>query len=242
MDSKKNNENKQKRSRIVEIVGPAGAGKTTLCKLLSLHHDVHLSNFPDVRKAANAPFFALYGVQLIPALLHISHWDIRQFSRREFAWLTILNGWPAVLQKELKKNNNIILLDQGPVYLLSEMSEFGPDSLKNKQAEHMWQTWYRQWASILDAIVWLDAADECLLERIRNREKEHIVKAESVRVIFEFLGRYRNSYEHTLSRLTADRSDLKVLRFDTTRQAPGVIADQLWADFDLRNTSSKDCK
>ena len=242
MDSKKNNENKQKRPRIVEIVGPAGAGKTTLCKLLSLSRGIRLSNFPDVRNVVNVPFFILYGLRLTPVLTRISRFGDRQLSRREFAWLTILSGWSTVLQKELKKNNSIILLDQGPVYLLSEISEFGPRCLKDARTEQVWQMWYHQWAAILDVIVWLDAADECLLERIRNREKQHIMKAESARVIFEFLGRYRRVYEHTLSSLAASRGDLKVFRFDTTRQAPEVIADQLLAEFDLKVVLSQDCK
>jgi shikimate kinase len=237
-DSKKNNEDKQKRPRIVEFVGPAGAGKTTLCKLLNLSRGVRLSNFPDVRKVTNIPFFILHGLQLTPVLAHIFRFDDGRLRRREIAWLTILNGWHMVLQQELKKNNDIILLDQGPVYLLSEISGFGPDCLKEEGMEQIWRIWYRQWAAILDAVVWLDAADEDLLKRIQNREKEHIVKDESAQVIFAFLERYRNVYEHTLSRLTANRSDLKVFRFDTTRQTPQRVADQILAEFDLSVTAS----
>ena len=58
----------------------------------------------------------------------------RKLTRREFAWLSILNGWPDVLQKELK-NNKTIILDQGPVYLLTEISEFGPEYLRRQKAE-----------------------------------------------------------------------------------------------------------
>jgi len=238
MDSKKSTENKQKKPRIVEIVGPAGAGKTTLCKLLSLTHGFRLSSFPDVRKAANAPFFILYGLRLTPILARVSQFDDRWLSRREFAWLTILSGWPMILQKELKKNDDIILLDQGPFYLLSEMDEFGPACLKRGRAEQVWQMLYRQWAATLDAIVWLDAADEDLLRRIRDREKEHIVKAESAQMAFEFLRHSRNAYMHTLSRLTVNRKDLKVFWFDTTQHSPEVIMNRLLAEFNLKVVSS----
>ena len=55
---------------MVEIVGPAGAGKTTLYQALDRHPEfIRLENFPDVRKVADAPFFILNGLQLIPSLL-----------------------------------------------------------------------------------------------------------------------------------------------------------------------------
>ena len=242
MDSKGNNESKQKRPRIVEIVGPAGAGKTTLCKLLSLAPGVRLSSFPDVRKITNVPFFVMHGLRLTPVLARISQFDDRRLSRREVAWLTILSGWSMVLQRELKNNDDIIILDQGPFYLLSEIDEFGPACLKREGAEQIWQTWYRQWAATLDAIVWLDAADEDLLKRIRNREKDHIVKAESAQVVFEFIKHCRNAYMHTLSRLTVNRKDLKVFWFDTTQHAPELIMNRLFVEFDLKAAPSQNIK
>jgi shikimate kinase len=223
--------NQLARPRIVEIIGPAGAGKTTLCKLLSRSYGVRLSTFPDVRKAVNAPFFILHGLRLVPVLTRGTQFRDGRLSRREFAWLTILSGWTAILQKELRKNNSIILLDQGPVYLLSEVGEHGSNRLRGEQ---IWQVWYRQWAAMLDAFVWLDAADECLLERIRNRDKEHPVKNKPAHVVSEFLARYRRAYEDSLSRLTDNRSGIKILRFDTTRQLPEVIANQLLEEFGLQ--------
>lgn len=234
MESNRKNGNEQKRPRIVEVVGPAGAGKTTLCELLSSTHGIHLNSFPDIRKTTNVPFFVKYGLQLTPALVHVSRLDGRRLSWREFAWLAILSGWPKILQGELKKNGDIILLDQGPFYLLSEMDAFGPQYLKRGKAEQVWQMWYHQWAAILDAVIWLDAADEDLLKRIRNREKEHIVKAESAQVVFEFLGRYRRAYMNTLSKLIANRKDLRIFWFDTTQKAPETIANRLLAELDLK--------
>jgi len=236
-DSNMNTENGQKRHRIVEVVGPAGAGKTTLCKLLSLTQGIRLGNFPDVRKAANAPFFIRYGLGLTPTWVCASRSDGRRLSRREFAWLTILSGWPMVLKKELKRNDGIILLDQGPVYLLSELDAFGPDYLKDRRTERFWQMRYRQWAATLDAVVWLDAADQDLLDRIRSREKEHIVKAEPGQMVFGFLRRWRGAYMRTLSRLMVNRRDLRVFCFDTTRQVPEVIMTRLLAEFDLKTVS-----
>jgi hypothetical protein len=54
-----------KTPRVVEIFGPAGAGKTTLCLLLNQYQErIRLSEFPDVRKIVDSPFFIWYGLRL----------------------------------------------------------------------------------------------------------------------------------------------------------------------------------
>lgn len=221
-------EGNRKRLIVMEIVGPAGAGKTTLCDVLSRCGDrVHLSNFPDVRSVRNAPFFLLHGLRLAPILAVRARSGERQLSRREFAWLSILNGWPSILKKELNQNNRNIILDQGPVYLLTETRKFGPDYLRQKKAAKLWQNLYSRWAKVLDIIIWLDAKDADLIQRIRSREKEHIVKEESIETISAFLACYRNAYERTISSLSANSPYLKILRFDTSQDSPEEIAGRL---------------
>lgn len=218
--------------QIVEVVGPAGAGKTTFCKILSGYNgSIYLSNFPDVRKISSAPFFIWNGLQISPALLNLSQHNKRKLTRREFAWLSILHGWSGVLRKELKKNK-IILLDQGPVYLLTEVSEFGSEFLGEKKAEKLRQDLYSRWADSLNMIIWLDAADTELLKRIRSREKDHVVKNESDETTFAFLARYRNAYTRTISNLDLNNSGLKILRFDTSQRSLQEIANQLLLEFE----------
>jgi shikimate kinase len=215
---------------IVEIIGLAGAGKTSLCHALSQSKSIHLGNFPDVRRISNAPFFIWNGLQISPLLLDLQRHSSRKLTRREFAWLSILNGWPEELQKELEYNK-IIVLDQGPVYLLAEIREFGPAFLKIEEAEKMWRDLYSRWADRLDMIVWLDAQDIDLMKRIRNRDKGHLVKNQSVEVTLEFLACYRRAYERTISNLLANNPDLKILRFDTSQKSAEETACQLLIEF-----------
>lgn len=218
-------------TRVVEIVGPAGAGKTTLFQSLGCYAEsIRLGNFPDVRKVTEAPFFISNGLRLIPNLLRLYRPDSRQLTRREFAWMSILNGWPALLRKESKDDNKVIILDQGPIYLMTEMRLFGPEYLKQKSAERLWQDLYECWSSTLDMVVWLDAADDVLLDRIRSRQQEHVVKAQPATVVYDFLGRYRTEYEFILSILTAKRTDLKVLKFDTGQHQSQDILNQFLAE------------
>jgi deoxyadenosine/deoxycytidine kinase len=218
----------QNNIHIVEIIGPAGAGKTSLYTALGNYPDrMLLSNFPDVHKIAAAPFYIHYGLQLVPNILRLSSSDSRQLNRREFAWLTIIKGWPFVLQRDSKKISQKIILDQGPVYLLAEMREFGPDYLRTKKAEPLWHEFYLRWAHTLDMIVWLDAEDGQLVKRIRERDKDHIVKNEPAEKAIEFLESYRKLFDFTVAALTAINPGIRILRFDTSKQRTQEIKDRL---------------
>jgi adenylate kinase family enzyme len=216
-----------RKTRVVEIIGPAGAGKTTLCQALDrCTESLRLENFPDVRRLADAPFFISNCLRLIPGLVRPYRLNSRQLTRREFAWMAILYGWPALLRNEWGHNNKIVILDQGPIYLLAEMRLFGPEYLRQEAAESLWQGLYSRWSATLHMVIWLDAANHVLLERIRNRRQEHVVKTQPATVVFEFLDRYRAEYESILSILTAKEACLKVLQFDTGWQQPQDIVNQ----------------
>jgi shikimate kinase len=216
--------------RLMEIVGPAGAGKSTLASALAGISDcVRLRDFPDVRQPGNAPFFILHGLRVLPGLLSASRQGTDRLTRRQFAWLSILDGWPGILHRDLRADRGAIMLDQGPAYLLTELFEFGPDFLRGARAELMLRNLIGQWASLLDMVVWLDAPDAVLAERIYRRDKEHVAKNESMQAVFQFLDRFRLAYEHTLSRLIANRTDLSILRFDTSKESPLQIANQVLA-------------
>ncbi len=224
----------RKQPRLIEIVGPAGAGKTTLSQVLSRHGEhIHLTSFPDVRRISDAPFFIWNGLQISPTLLGLPQSGSRRLGRREFAWLSILNGWPRKLKKDWAKNE-VILLDQGPVYLLAETREFGPEYLKKPESDAFWQRLYSRWADTLDVIVWLDVSDDAsLLKRIRNRDKEHPIKNESVESALEFLARFRKAYEQVISNLSTICPGLRIHRFDTGQETPQEIADQLSVEFSI---------
>lgn len=214
--------------RVVEIIGPAGAGKSTLCQLLNQCTDsIQLQNFPDVRKVKDAPFFISNGLQLMPDLLRLYRPDSRHLTRREFAWLAILRGWSSLFDGKRSDDGKTIVLDQGPVYLMAEMRLFGPEYLKQKVAERLWQDLYRRWRETLSMIISLDAADVILMERIRKRQQEHVVKHQPEVVIYEFLHQYRTEYEFLLSTFTSHNNGFKVIHYDTGTQQPDVIVKQI---------------
>jgi deoxyadenosine/deoxycytidine kinase len=223
--------------KIIEIVGPAGAGKSTLCHRLTEYPDrIRLGNFPDVHRWVDAPFYILNGIQLIPNLIRLPHSNSRRLTRREFAWLSILHGWATRLQSQLDHENRDIVLDQGPVYLLTEMLLFGPEYLRQNSADKLWQGLCERWGSILDMVVFLDAADDILLERIRTRQQDLVVKEQPAAVVYEYLNSYRMKYHFLLTVLAANRTCPKIIQFDTGCQQPQYIVNTLLSELDFLKT------
>jgi hypothetical protein len=222
-----------KAARVVEIIGPAGAGKTTLYLALNRFPDrIWVADFPDVRKIGNAPFYLWHGISLAPTLLHLYQRGSRQLTRREFAWLIILKGWPSLIRKTVQNSSQVMILDQGPIYLLAEMREFGPEFLKSQQADRFWQRMFSEWAAILDMVVWLDTTDDQLVNRIRSRDQGHTMKAEPAPAVSDFLARYRRMFDGVLSKLRIHNHGLRLLRFDTGQQAPEEIVNCLFTELD----------
>jgi deoxyadenosine/deoxycytidine kinase len=229
----------QSRVRIVEIVGPAGAGKTTVLRMLDRHVErVQLGRLPDVNKKGDAFFFVCHWAGLIPFLIRSCYRKGGRLNRRELAWLAILRGWPRRLQREKRKNEKVIVLDQGPIYLLAETKELGPKCLKGQRAERFWEKVYKRWGAMLDLVICLDAKNACLQERIQARTKGHVVKNEPWPKVFKFLDSYRAAYHHILKRLEADGGGPRIIKFDTSQEQPEDIAVRLSFELGLNNEHS----
>ena len=217
---------KQKSPPIVEIVVPAGAGKTTLSQVLSRRDENTLigANL-ELRKIGHIPIFVCNAPFLLPNFLRrcpTSRW----FTWDEIKAMVYLRGWPRVLRQQASSNGTVILLDHGPVFKLATLLAFGPERLSCEGFEKWWNDMFKQWAFTLDMVIWLDASDENLVERINTRSQHHAIKGKSEREASEFLTRYRTSYEQILEKLTAYGRPT-VLQFDTGRASIEQIADEL---------------
>jgi deoxyadenosine/deoxycytidine kinase len=217
---------------VAEIVGPAGAGKSTLTQVLrerdgTLRTGLSVWGLPPTLLCLNA-------VLSLPRFvgLYRSRGRIR---RDEVKLIVRLSALHQLLGRESSKNYRTLLLDEGTIFALVKLLAFG-DNAKNNgngsgRSNHLdaWtQSLLNRWARRLDAVIWLDAPDEVLAERIRSRGKAHRVKDKTDQEIFTFLARYRDSYERVISELTA-RHGLKVIRFSTEHQSLEAVADQILA-------------
>jgi thymidylate kinase len=140
--------------------------------------------------------------------------------------MVYLKGWPRVLRQQTGNNCSAIILDHGPIFKLATLNEFGPESLKSPELELWWQCMFKQWAGILDLVIWLDAPDRILRERINTRSQNHAIKGKSEQEASKFLKRYRTSYKQILVKLTA-YDELKLLEFNTSQASINQIVDKL---------------
>jgi thymidylate kinase len=221
-----NNRIKHMPQMIVELVGPAGAGKTTLSRVLR-QRDEKILIGPDIelRKARHIPVFVRNIPFSMPIFLHQCR-PSRRFTWEELKYIAYLNGWPHLLKQTAPGQGEVILLDHGPVFRLATLFEFGPENLKCECFEPWWNRSYEQWAFTLDMIVWLDTSDAILTDRINARNQRHAMKGKLSLEAQQFLARYRLSYAHILTKLKTYK-DLTILQFDTDKKSVGQITDEI---------------
>ena len=204
------------RPLIVELMGLAGAGKTsTAADLHQLGGGIARGDFPDVHKLRSAQFFVVNGIVLTPLLLRLRRENGLRLTRRQAAWMMILTGWPALLQRAPSNDTSVIIVDQGALYMLAELRSYGPECLKGRTAAEWWVTMYCRWARTLDLVIWLDAPDAILMQRIRKRHCGHWAEDKPDDQVVQFLSRFRAGYEHVIGEMAANNGELLVVRIDT---------------------------
>jgi thymidylate kinase len=211
---------------IIELVGLAGAGKTTLSRALQRRSDrIQIGAEIELRKIQYLPVFIRNALLLLPIILYRWHYS-RWFSWEEIKYLIYLRGWPRILKHQAVEDGGAILLDHGPVFKLATLNGFGPVRLQTKGFGSWWNNMFRQWASIVNIVIWLDAPDPILEKRINSRNQRHAVKGRSEFEVLHFLARYRASYEQILAKWATYEEPI-LLKFDTSQTTIEQVADEV---------------
>ena len=215
----------QRTSRIVEIVGPPGAGKTSLLSALTARRP-ELRPITEWRHLRFLPSLARNAVGLLPFFL--VQWMAGQPpSRRNMERMVRLQASREITER---MREQIIVLDQGPIYTLGTLRMSAPRP-ENDRFEIWWNRVAQQWASALDTVVFLEATDDVLLRRIMDRSKPHRLKSDLDVNGSEWLATLRDALERTVETFRA-HSGLSVLRFDTGNEdLPGIV-DRVGAELD----------
>ncbi|MFN2572380.1 MAG: hypothetical protein ABR537_12360 [Gemmatimonadales bacterium] len=202
------------RGVVVELVGPAGAGKTTLAQ------DVSAVD-PSVRAGLSLwglprPKLFEAVVPLIPTFLNAALRPSRRLQWGEMAQMIRLGALRRVVKDEAKKHR-VILLDEGPVFALSWLDFF---FARNGDRAPSWRRRaVADWASLLDVVVFIDASDSTLAQRIRTREKDHMVKQGSDEEIYGFAAGFRKAFDRVIAEISkAGHLVVDALRTDRGQQ------------------------
>ena len=209
------------RSFVAEIIGPAGSGKTTLTQLLRNKNNVRVGL--SVWKLPLS-LLAVSAVSSLPDLFtfcrrrqHLNLDDIKLVIQH--------NALLRLISREGTKGYRALLLDEGNVFALAKLRAFGSDVMELPAGGSM-QNLVNKAAPALDAVIWLDAENHVLAQRIRERSKEHRMKNKSDAEIERHLSLYRSSFEGVVNDLRKlNGCSLQVFRFSTDQQPLEQIAE-----------------
>ena len=211
---------------IAEVVGPSGAGKTTLSSAINLR-GVGVKAGLTVWGMPTTSLITS-GVSSIPDLLRLG-FERRDFRTEELKQVIRLDAFYRLLKRPVLESGDryaALMLDEGVVFAISKLrADLGAD-VQPREMKRWEEKVIDRWSSILDAIVWLDASDDLLIHRVRTREKPHRMKNKPDEVIRDFLKRYRKAYEGVIEAL-ARRNNVKVLRFDSEETSSEMMADEI---------------
>lgn len=228
---------KSRSSLIMELVGPAGAGKTSLSRALRQRgEDIVLGPEIELRKVSHIPAF-IRGISSSLPLLLEQRKSNRQPTWTELKDIAYLEGWTQMLKQMPSSNGKIVLLDQGPVFRMATLYGFGPPLLKSEESKTWWHHLYKQWASALDIIIFLDTSDTILRERINTRTKKHDLKGKSELETQKYLMQYRMSLKNVLTELSLCNGPA-ILEFDTSKISIEQIADEVLAVCESKRNES----
>ncbi len=210
--------------RRIEILGVAGAGKSTLAARLAGGAGVEMAEFIHTRR----PSHLLEVVRAIPRLFPILSAGLVRSPRiswPEWKLLVYVTRWRSFLERRTP-SGTVLLFDQGPLYALVRLEAEGKPFTTRPAFERWRDEMVEGWADELSLVIFLDAPDAVLWDRINVRLQDHKAKGEEAKEGLRFIARYRRSFESLLGTVEA-LGGPQVVRFDTGSTTAAEIAERV---------------
>lgn len=181
------------RPRIIELIGPAGAGKSAVAQQLAKLPGVLCTSMWDVplTELAWATFCTIPSATMLMR-------RARAPLSRELRHIARLRGLLNFLDRDELSQYRYVVIDEGPIYTLAWLHVIGHPVFSD-QRTNSWRRYISAlWAATLDEVVQLDAADAVLGQRLRTRAKQHILSHAPDRAVTAFSMRYRSAFNATI--------------------------------------------
>jgi len=216
-----------RRRRLVELVGPAGVGKTTVAHLLR-RPGGGMRAAPGLWSLPRGPL-GLNTLRLLPRVLGF----YRRLPRDMWEEMKQIVRLDTLYQVVGRQNGvtGPVLLDEGPVLALGWLTVNGDDRVHRPSFSAWRDGAVARWAAALDVVVLLDAPDAILARRIRERTKAHPVKASPYGEIVAFVRAFRAALAGAVAALQA-AGPVTVIRIDTSDASPETTAARIRAELD----------
>lgn len=212
-------------ARVLELVGPPAAGKTTIVReLLSRgpeeFEELTLRGWRSAWLVARST-----SIVSIPFLSQCSRMKSRRWNR--LSLMVRLQTLAGLVDSAAAGSGVVLVLDQGPVYMLSILQRAlnGGGAARNSRAfETFWGRTVNDWSRRLDLVVELEASDAVLYRRVIERDKHHPAARLDQDRAYEFFNRSRASRRRILSQLQAPDRGPMLLSLRTDKLFPDEAA------------------
>ena len=221
---------------VVELVGPAAVGKSSLIRALTQSDEKFTVGVGPRRRRIGDVLNHVSNVLLLLPILLRHYRNDRWFTWEEIKMLAYLKGWHHALRRQAS-NGSITLVENSAAFKLTRLHAYGPEKMRCQSFDGWWASMLKQWGNTLDMVIWLDAPDEILIERVHARGRWHRIMGMSGEEANEFLAGYRRSYKKIIPELVANHGT-RFMRLDTHQQSLGQMRDKVLAAYDLGQSNS----
>jgi hypothetical protein len=212
------------RSPVVELVGPAGSGKTTL--------SAHVMRIDEAVGPGHLRIplhrFVLGACRLLPTFAGMRgpEADVVRKDMKRMLYLDAMSS--AVECARRSGPYRVLLLDEGPVYMLARMRVLRSNGAEPAACREWVRKVIAWWGRALDMVVLLDAPNAVLVRRIRGRSDPSPTSVWPDDQLSTLLTRYRFAYEQVVRELGA-AGPIRIVRIATDGVSPTVLAGRIHA-------------
>jgi len=171
------------------------------------------------------PLLFMSGPPLLTTLLGLFR-AARRLLWREGKHLIKLRAMYHQLRLQRFKGHRVVIVDEGLVIGLSWLRAYAHPSATNGGLASWWPMALRQCAQAVDMVIFLDAPDPVLAQRIRTRQQVHPLKHKSDAELLAFVQQDRAACLSVVSDLSHHHG-VRVLSFRTDQQSTAEITDRI---------------